>query len=91
VRVKVDLSDDEKYPIAGVDTIIFQLELGNSLDFDNALFVPHLEKNCLSVLVMKDKGIAVEFKNQQFLIKMKESSPNTARIIRVRECNLYRL
>jgi hypothetical protein len=89
--VKVDLSDDEKYPIAGVDTIIFQLELGNSLDFDNALFVPHLEKNCLSVLVMKDKGIAVEFKNQQFLIKMKESSSNTARIISVRECNLYRL
>jgi hypothetical protein len=57
VRVKFGLSDDEKYPIAGVDTIIFQLELGNSLDFDNALFIPHLGKNGLSILVMKDKGI----------------------------------
>jgi hypothetical protein len=37
---------------------------------------------------MEDKGFAVEFKNQQVLIKPKESSPVTAQVIGVREGNL---
>jgi hypothetical protein len=44
-------------------TIPFQFEFGNSLDFDDVLFVPGLKKNLLLVLVMEDKGFAIEFKN----------------------------
>jgi hypothetical protein len=62
--VQVELGDDAKYPVAGVGTIPFQLQSGNSLDFDDVLFVPGLRKNLLSVSVMEDKGYAVEFKNQ---------------------------
>jgi len=40
---------------------------------------------------MEDKGYAVEFKNQQVLINSKESIPEAAKVIRVREGNLYRL
>jgi hypothetical protein len=90
-RVQVELGDDAKYPVAGVGTIPFQLESGNSLDFDDVLFVPGLRKNLLSVSIMEDKGFAVEFKNQQVLIKPKESSPDTTQVIGVREGKLYRL
>jgi hypothetical protein len=37
----------------------------------------------LSVLVIEDKGFAIEFKNQQALIKLMESSPETTQVIRV--------
>ena len=46
--VQVELGDDAKYPVAGVGTIPFQLQLGHSLDFDDVLFVPGLKKNLLS-------------------------------------------
>jgi hypothetical protein len=40
---------------------------------------------------LEDKGFAVEFKNQQILIRPKESSPNIAREIGIREDKLYKL
>jgi hypothetical protein len=40
---------------------------------------------------MEDKGFVVEFKNQQALIKLKESSLDVAQVIGVREGNLYKL
>jgi hypothetical protein len=40
---------------------------------------------------MEDKGFAVEFKNQQVLMRLKESRPDIAQVIAVRERNLYRL
>jgi hypothetical protein len=55
------------------------------------LFVPGLRKNLLSVFLMEGKGFAVEFKNQHVLIKSKDSSLESAQVIRVREGNLYRL
>jgi hypothetical protein len=42
--VQVKLRDDAKYPVASVGTIPFQLESGNSLDFDNVLYVLDLRK-----------------------------------------------
>jgi hypothetical protein len=55
------------------------------------LCVPGLGKNSLSNSVIKDKGFAVDFKNQQVLIKSKDSILGAAQVIRVREGNLYRL
>jgi hypothetical protein len=40
---------------------------------------------------MEDKGYAMEFKNQQVLIRPKESSPYAAQVMGVSEGNLYRL
>jgi hypothetical protein len=40
---------------------------------------------------MEDKGFAMEFKNQQVLIRPKESSPDIAQVTGVREGNLYKL
>jgi hypothetical protein len=59
-RVWVELGDDAKYLVAGVGTIPFQLQSGNSLDFDNILFVLGLRKNLFLVLVMEDKGYALQ-------------------------------
>jgi hypothetical protein len=47
--VYVEVGDDAKYSVAGVGTIPFQLESGNSLDFDYVLFVSGLKKNLLSI------------------------------------------
>jgi hypothetical protein len=88
---QVELGDDAKYLVARVGTIPFRIQSGNSLYFDNVLFVPGLGKNLLSVLFMEDKGYAVGFKNQQVLIRPKESSPEATQVIGVREGNLYRL
>jgi len=71
VSVVMTLGDDAKYSIAGVGAIPFPLKSGNSLDFDDFLFVLGLWKNLLSVPVMEDKGLAVEFENQQVLIILK--------------------
>jgi hypothetical protein len=87
----------QRYSIAGVlffltiGIVPFQLKSGTSLEFDDVLFVPSLRKNLLSISFMEDKGFAVEFKNQQVLNKLKESSPNIAQVIGVREGKLYRL
>jgi hypothetical protein len=61
--VHVELGDDAKYPVAGVGTIPFHLELHNYSDFDDVVFVPGLRKNLLSVSIMEDNGFTVEFKN----------------------------
>jgi hypothetical protein len=55
------------------------------------LFVLGLRKNLLLISVMEDKGYVVEFKNQQVLIKLKESTLEVAQVIQVREGYLYRL
>ena len=60
--VHIELGDDVKYLIEGGGTTLFQLKLGNSLDFDDVLFVPSLKKNFLTILIMEDKGYAMEFK-----------------------------
>jgi hypothetical protein len=78
------LGDDAQYPIAGVGTIPFYLKSCNSLDFDDVLFVLGLMKNLLSFSVMEDKGFATEFKNQQVLIKPKDSIPDTTQVIGIR-------
>jgi hypothetical protein len=49
------------------------------------------DKNLLLVSVMEDKRYAVEFKNQQVLLRSKESRLDTTQVIGVRECNLYKL
>jgi hypothetical protein len=89
--VQVELGDDAKYAVVRVGTIPFQLELGNSLDFDDVLFVPGLTKNLVSVSVMEDNDFAIEFKNHQVLIRSKDFILNTTQVIGIREGNLYRL
>jgi len=57
----VDLGNDSKYAIKGVGTILFQPKLSNSLKLKDVLYVPRLNKNMLSILVMEDKGFSMEF------------------------------
>ena len=42
--VQLELGDDAKYLVVGIGTIPFQLQSGNSLQFDDILFVPGLIK-----------------------------------------------
>ena len=50
-------------------------------------FVPSLKKNLLSASVMEDKGYAVEFKNQEILIRPKESSLESTQVMGIRQGN----
>jgi hypothetical protein len=63
ILAHVELGDDGKCPVARVDAILLHLESGNSLYFADLLFVPGLKNKVFSILVMKDKGFAVELKN----------------------------
>jgi hypothetical protein len=55
------------------------------------LFVPGLKKDFLSVSFMEDKCFVVDFKNQQVLIKIKDSILYTTQVIGFIEGNFYRL
>jgi hypothetical protein len=57
----VDLGDDTKYTVKGEGKVMFHLELRDSLDAHDVIYVPSLKKNFLSVLVMVDRGFFVTF------------------------------
>ena len=68
----VELGDNSTYSIQGVGSASFQLSWGDILHVEDNLYVPSLEKNLLSVLVLEDKGFQVIFMDNQELLWMKE-------------------
>jgi hypothetical protein len=85
----VELGDDKCYKIEGVCSIFFRLESGTRLHVDEALYVPGLKKNLLSVATLEDKGYQVIFKDRKALLWAKSSHLSTAEHIRTRSGGLY--
>ena len=64
----VELGDNSTYSIQGVGSNSFQLNLGDTLQMEEILYVPGLKKNLLSVSILEDKGFCVIFmENQVYL------------------------
>jgi hypothetical protein len=78
----VELGTNAKCGVEGVGTVRFQLESGGSLEVADVLHVPELKMNLLSVLAMEDG---------QVLIWSKGSDLDSARVLGVKEGNVYRL
>ena len=89
--LQVELGDDSKYAVKGVGKTSFQLETGDQLHMSNVLYVPGLKKNLLSISALEDKGYRVAFMDGKVLTWPKESSIDSAGVIRIRDEGLYRL
>ena len=59
--------------------------------FRDALYVPRLKKNLISVSSIHDRGFEVSFRGTEVLIHPKGSNVTSGRVIGTREGNLYRL
>jgi hypothetical protein len=79
----VELGDEAKYALKGEGTNTFQLELGNSLDAKDALYVPILKKNFLSVLAMEDMGLSINFWRGKLVIRPKKANLDTTMVIEI--------
>jgi hypothetical protein len=89
--VQVELGDDAKYPVAGVGTIPFQLESGNSLDFDDVLFVPGLRRTCFQFRLWRIRALQLSSRTSKSSSGRRNLAQIQLKVIGVREGNLYRL
>ena len=65
---KVKLGDDYQYPIKGSGEASYKLDSGKSMKMNDALFVPGLKKNLLSISTFDEKGMRVVFVDGQVLM-----------------------
>ena len=86
--LNVELGDDAKYLVKGVESTSFQLDLGAILHMNDILFVLGLKKNLLSISALEDKGFRVAFVDGQVIVWPKDSNMDSARVIGVREGGL---
>ena len=88
---KVKLGDDYQYPIKGSDESSYKLNLKNSLNMKNVLFVLGLKKNLLSISALDAKGMRVAFVDGQVLMWLKGKNFDDAVVIGEQEGGLYKL
>lgn len=68
LKKNIYFRDDGRYRAIGIDTITFQREFVSPLKITNAMYVPGLKKNLVSVVVLEDRGYGVIFsKGKVFL------------------------
>jgi hypothetical protein len=77
--------------VKGVGTSTFQLDSDIPLQLSEVLYVPGMKRNLVSISALEDKGYKVTFSEGKFLAWHKNSHMDYARVIGVRENNLYRL
>jgi hypothetical protein len=65
---KVTLGDDYPYPIKGVGESTYKLDSGIPMNMKDALYVPGLMKNLLSISTLDNKGFRVAFIDGEVLM-----------------------
>ena len=68
----------------------YKLELGKLLKMKDALYVPGLKNNLLSIFGLEKKGFRVAFVDGQVLIWPRGKTINDAVVIGVQEGGLYK-
>jgi len=64
----IEMGDDGKYSVIGLDMITFQREHGAPLTLKNFIYVPGLKKNLVSIAMLEDRGYDLIFsKGKEFL------------------------
>jgi hypothetical protein len=87
----VVLGYNARYNVKWVGTYTFQLDSDIPLQLSEVLYVPGMKRNLVFVSALEDKGYKVTFSEGKFLAWHKNSHMDYARVIGVRENNLYRL
>jgi len=52
----IEMGDDGRYSAIRIGTVTFQRESGSPLTFRDAMYVPGLKKNLVSVSMLEDRG-----------------------------------
>jgi hypothetical protein len=90
-RLHVVLSDNARYIVKGVGTSSFQLDFDIPLQLSELLYVLEMKRNLVSISALEDKGYKFTFSEGKFHAWHKNSHMDCARVIGVRENNLYRM
>jgi hypothetical protein len=88
---KLELGDKNSYAVKGTGQATIKMELGNSIHLSNALYVPGLKKNLVSISCLEKKGDRVAFVDGKVLVWSKDSKIEDARVIGIHEGRLYKL
>ena len=91
VTSQVELGDDANYEIKGFGSVSFHLDYGDSLHFEDVLFVPGMTKNMILVGVIEEKGHRVVFMEKKALLWFKDSDLSSAITIGVKEGGFYKV
>jgi hypothetical protein len=59
LHVKID--NDSRHAVTGQGRITFHLESGGSLDSHNAIYIPYLKKNLISLSAMEENDFSITF------------------------------
>jgi hypothetical protein len=89
--IHVVFGDNAIYNVKGVGTSTFQLDSDTPLQLCEVLYVPGMKRNLVSISALEDKGYKVAFSEGKILAWHKKPHMDSARVIGVRENNLYRL
>jgi hypothetical protein len=88
-HLHVVLGDNARYNVRGVGTYTFQLDLDIHLKLEEVLYVSEMKRNLVSIPALEDKGYKITFSEGRVLAWHKESHIRSAKVISVRENNLY--
>ena len=69
LQILIALGNDEKYSVSGVGTVIFQREHGAFLTLTNVKYVPGLNRNLVSIMMLEDRGYDVVFTNGKVFLR----------------------
>ena len=75
------LGDDYQYPIKGSGESSYKLDSGKSIKMKDALFVPGLKNNLLSISALDAKGMRVAFIHGQVIMWPNGKTINDAVVI----------
>jgi hypothetical protein len=90
-HLHVVLGDDARYNVRGVGTSTFQLDSDMELQLNEVIYVAEMKRNLVSIYALEDKGYKITFSEGRVLAWHKDSHIISAKVIGVRENNLYRL
>ena len=88
---KVKHGDDYQYPIKGSGKDSYNINSLKYLKMKDALYVPGLKKNLLSIYALDEKGIRVSFVDGQVLMWPKGKTIEDAIVIGEEYGGLYKL
>jgi predicted aspartyl protease len=88
---KVELGDKNSYAVKGIGQATIKIELGNSINLSNVLYVPGLKKNLVFISCLEEKGDRVAFVDRKVLVWSKHSNIENSRVIGTHEGRLYKL
>jgi hypothetical protein len=90
-HLHVVLGDDARYNVRGLGTSTFQLDSEMQLKLEEALYVPGMKRNLVSISALEYKGYKITLSEGRVLAWHKDSHIISSKVICFRENNLYKL